>query len=187
MKTIKVFLLIITILFLIGCEEKQQDIFFDNADFEYIGITNDDYLLYRDGNNDLEIMLDEEDTLTASYERSEDIFIIVGKQDSYIIRKNGVIVVACSGEELTCSGVENVSFSEDIDVLFAAFEDEEISIIKIVLGALIIIGAISLFFVPKYIFQLMRIRNIKIGQLFMLRLIILLVIAIGILIIVLSV
>ena len=186
MKTLKVLLVVMSTFFLFGCSEKEKDIVFDNEDFRYIGITDDDFLLFRNDNDDLEIMIDEENKLTASYEKGEDIFLIIGEEDSYIIRKNGIIVVACSGDELTCSGVEDLGFSEEIDVLFDVFEEETISITMIVLGALIVTAAVSLFFVPKRFFEKIRIRNIKIGQLFILRLVTILVIAIGILIIILS-
>lgn len=186
MKTLKVLLVVMSTFFLFGCSEKEKDIVFDNEDFRYIGITDDDFLLFRNDNDDLEIMIDEENKLTASYEKGEDIFLIIGEEDSYFIRKNGIIVVACSGDELICSGVEDLGFSEEIDVLFGVFEENTISITMIVLGALIVTAAVSLFFVPKRFFEKIRIRNIKIGQLFILRLVTILVIAIGILIIILS-
>ena len=187
MKLLKVLLLVATTFFLFGCSDKKEDIVFDNEDFRYIGITDDDYLLYRNDNDDLEIMIDEENKLTASYERGEDIFLIIGEKDSYIIRKNGTIVVACSGEELICSGVEDLGFNEEIDVLFGVFEEETVNINMIVLGALIVTAAVSLFFIPKRFLNKLKIRNIKIGQLFILRLITILVIAIGILIIILTI
>ena len=56
MKIIKGLLLVISITFLFGCEESEQgDIVFDDKDFEYIGVTDDDYLLFRNGTDDLEI------------------------------------------------------------------------------------------------------------------------------------
>ena len=183
MKILKLLILTISTVFLFGCTEKEQDIVFDDADFRYIGITADDYLLFRNDNDELEIMIDEENKLTASYERGEDIFLIIGEKDSYIIRKNGTIVVACSGEELICSGVEDLGFNEEIDVLFGVFEEETVNINMIVLGALIVTAAVSLFFIPKRFLNKLKIRNIKIGQLFILRLVTICMLIIGIIII----
>ena len=170
MKTLKLFLLVLSFVLLAGCStEEPEDIYFDNADFEHVGITDDDYVLYRDGGNHLEIKIDDEGNIIASYERYQDIFLILGTEDNYIIRKNGTIILACSGEEIVCAGSEQVGFSDDIDVLYGVFEEEGVSITLIVLGVLIITAAISLFFVPKRFLDKIKIRNIKIGQLLILR------------------
>ena len=186
MKTLKGLLLIISFMFLVGCEITDQDITFDNSEFRYIGVTTDDYYLYRDDDSELEIKLDEEDTLSASYEKDGDIFIISGKEDSYTIRKNGTIIIACSGEEPTCSGVEDVSFGDDIDLLFAVFEEEGISTTMIIIGILIVLASIALLFVPNRYLSKIKIRNIKLGKLFVSRLVIIIIIIFGITIILLS-
>lgn len=187
MKIIKGLLLVISITFLFGCEESEQgDIVFDDKDFEYIGVTDDDYLLFRNGTDDLEIKVDEEKSMIASYEKGHDIYLIIGEEDSYIIRENGALILACSGEEITCSGAVQVNFSDDAHLLFDVFEEEEMSVTLIIVGILVILAAISLFIVPKRFLNFIKIKNIKVGQLFILRLVTICVLIIGILIILLS-
>ncbi len=189
MKTLKIILFTISILFLIGCEtrEEEGDIIFDNKDFTYIGITGDDYLLYRNGTDDLEVKVDEENYLIASYEKGEDIYLILGEEDSYLIRLNGSLVITCSGEPIVCSGQEQVDFREDIGILFAIYDEPEISITKIIIGALLAMLSISVFFIPRYILKLIKISNIKDIHLFMYRVLTILIFVIGITIIILSI
>jgi len=188
MKTLKILLLALSITFLFGCETKQEDITFDNETFVYVGVTDDDYQLFRNGNDDLEVILNDDETITASYVKNQDIFLIMGTEEDYQIRKNGSLIQICSftDDSLTCTGSEFVQFNHDVDILFGVFEEPGISITFIILGALVITAGISLFFVPKTFLDKLKIKNIKIGQLFILRLVTLLMLGIGITIIILS-
>ena len=186
MKIIKVLLLLLSITILSGCKETAEDIVFDGRDFEYIGVTDDDYLLFRDGNNNLELLYEDDGTLRASYEKYQEIYLIIGTKEDYQIRENGILIQVCSGVDTICSGFLPVDFSDDVDVLFEVFEEEPISFTKIIVGVLVTTAAISLFFVPKRFLKEIKIKNIKIGQLFILRLVTIVVLAIGIFIIIFS-
>jgi len=184
MKILKVLLLVLSITILVGCSSEPTDIIFDDLEFEYIGVTDDDYLLFRSGSHNLELLLEEDGTLRASYEKYQDIYLIIGTKENYQIRKNGLLIHVCTGEEVVCTGFLPVNFRDDVDVLFEVFDEEQISIGTIILGVLMITGAISLFFIPKQFFQKIKIKNIKINQLLIIRLVTIVVIVLGILIIV---
>lgn len=186
MKLLKVLLLALSFTFLIGCESTLEDIVFDSKDFRYIGVTEDDYLLFRSGNDNLELLLEEDGTLRASYEKYQDIYLIIGTKEDYQIRKNGILTQICTGEDVVCTGFLPEDFSDDVDVLFEVFDKEPVSITMIILGVLVVSAAISLFFVPKSFLEKLKIKNIKIGQLAILRLVTILMIIIGVTIIILS-
>lgn len=187
MKILKVLLIVMSFTLLVGCESKQEDIIFDSKDFEYIGVTDDDYLLFRNGDDELELIFQEHDVLRASYEKGIDIYLIIGTEDDFEIRKNGTLIQICTGEVLACTGFQPVDFSEDIPTLFEVFEEEGISVSMIILGVLVITAAVSLFFLPKRFFSKIKIKNNKIGQLVILRIVTILMIVIGVAIIIFSI
>ncbi len=186
MKILKVLLLVLSLTILVSCESDPEDIVFDSRVFEYIGVTDDDYLLFRSGNSNLELLLEEDGTLRASYEKYQDIYLIIGEKDNYQIRENGILISVCTGEEAVCSGFLPVDFSDEVDVLFEVFEDEPISIGLIITGVLVITAAVSLFFIPKRYFEKIKIKDIKFGKLLILRVVTILMIIIGVTIIILS-
>ena len=77
MKILKILLLALSLTFLVGCESTPENITFDNKEFRYIGVTDDDYLLFRNNNRELELLLEEDGTLRASYEKYQDIYLII--------------------------------------------------------------------------------------------------------------
>ena len=186
MKIFKVLLLVLSFTILTGCNSDQDDIIFDELEFEYIGVTDDDYQLFRSGNHNLELLLEDDGTLRSSYEKYQDIYLIIGTKEDYQIRKNGLLIQVCTGEDVVCSGFQPEDFSDDVDVLFEVFDEEPVSIGTIILGVLIITGSLSLFFIPKRFFQVIKFRNIKVNQLLIIRLVTILVVILGIFIIVLS-
>ena len=187
MRIIKVLLLVLSITLLVGCETTPDDIVFDRLDFSYVGVTSDDYLYFKSGNHKLELLLEEDGNLRASYEKYQDIYLIIGTKEDYQIRKNGSLIQICTGEDVVCSGFETAEFSKDVDVLFEVFEEKTVSISMIILGVLVVTAAVSLFFVPKQFLGKLKLKNIKIRQLLILRIITILMIGIGVMIIVLSI
>ena len=91
MKIIKVLLLLLSITILSGCKETAEDIVFDGRDFEYIGVTDDDYLLFRDGNNNLELLYEDDGTLRASYEKYQEevrSYLLPHDQSDPVLRRH---------------------------------------------------------------------------------------------------
>ena len=150
MKIIKSLLIVLIIVILSGCSSDTPDkIEFDRKEFTYVGMTDDDYLLFKSGNFRLELKEEDDGSIIASYEKYQDIYLISGLKDDYKIRKNGILVQICSGEEIACTGFETVIFSKDATVLFDVFEDNSLSTTTIVVGVLIVTAIGSLFFIPK--------------------------------------
>jgi len=190
MKKLKVLLVLSSLLLLIGCKAENQEVEevleFDNLEFSYIGDTEDDYRFYRTGAIELEVKMIDED-LTASYEKDLDIYIILGKEDSYIIRKNGDMILACSGEDIACSGIESPVFLDDIDNLFAIFEEENsINSVGLIIGLILANASFILFFLPNSIakiFENTKLANIRLNYI---RLFFVLLFGIGVLLVITS-
>ena len=123
-----IFTLILTIT-LSGCDREEDannmpdQVLFDNMVFEYYG-DEDDFYIYESDGIEIEIKL-EDDTMFVSYEKRTDIFFIEGTDETFTIRKNGSLVMSCSGEELTCTGTESVDFYEGVPSLYRMVYSEE--------------------------------------------------------------
>ena len=95
-KKIGLLLTVVLMMFITGCEEDtNKNIMFNNEELVYIDELTNGYTLYRLGSTELEAMLIDNKTINASYVKSEDIFIITGEVDSFVISKNGTTVLTC--------------------------------------------------------------------------------------------
>ncbi len=190
MKTIKVLITVLIITLLASCSNSSstpQTINFDRMEFSYVGITDDDYLLFESGNFRLELIENDDETVTISYEKFQDIYIIEGTKEDYKIRKNGILVQICTGEEeISCTGFAQVDFSKDAANLFDIYPENTLSSSMIIIGVLILVGVVSLFFIPKKYFKIVKINNFKITQVLLIRTFIIMLILVGAVIIILS-
>ncbi len=152
MKKIQIIILLTSLLLLIGCKSTIQEdttLDFDGIEFSYIGDTDDDYRFYRTGTIELEVKMDENNDLIASYVKDLDIYIILGQEDNFRITKNGSLILACSGEDIVCSGIESPSFLNDIPNLFELFTPEDNSnTVMLVIGLILSNISVILFFIP---------------------------------------
>ncbi len=187
MKTIKVLFAVLIVALLAGCSSDiPESIDFDRMEFSYIGVTDDDYLFYQSGTFKLELKQNDDGSIFASYEKFQDIYLIEGTEEDYQIRKNGILVQICSGEEIVCTGFEEISFSEDVVFLFSVFDNNILSTTTIFLSGLIIIAIGSLFFIPKKHLKEIKLKSFKITQVLVIRTFTILLILIGVIIIILS-
>ncbi len=189
MKTLKILLVLLVITVLTGCNKNSipETINFDRMEFSYVGLTDDDYLLYESGNFRLELHQKDDGTVTASYEKFQDIYLIEGTKSDYQIRKNGILVQICTKEEaVSCTGFEQVDFSKDAVNLFEVYTTDSVSTTIIILGVLVGTGIVSLFFIPKKYLEKVKIKNVHLSQTALIRTFIILLILIGSVIIILS-
>jgi len=189
MKKIKILLVFTSLLLLVGCKSEQEEplLDFDNLEFSYIGDTDDDYRFYRVGSVELEVKMDEDNSLIASYEKDEDIYIITGEEDSFLIRKNGDLILACSGENIICSGMESPVFLDDIENLFALFQEEETTNgVGLVIGLILANASFILFFLPESISKMLENTKLAKTKLIYIRLFFAILLLIGITTVILS-
>lgn len=190
MKILKILLLALSITFLFGCEEADKGFEFDEETFEYIGVTDDEYLLFRNsGNDNLEVIIDNDGNLTASYEKNQDIYLIMGTKEDYQIRKNGSLIQICTvtDGDATCSGSEFVHFNHEVNVLFEVFEEAGSNTLAIVLGLVGASAIILVAVVPKGFYEKLGLKNFSLGQVFWTRVVIIILLILGITLVVLSI
>jgi hypothetical protein len=159
-KKISLLFTVVLMIFITGCEgNSNKNIMFDNEELIYIDELANGYTLYRLGSTELEAMLIENETINASYVKDDDVFLISGETDSFVISKNGTTVLTCSGEELVCSGIENLDFKDDISNIYDALYVKDTYVFQII-GGIITMISIVIFVIPLKIVKVFK-KNIR--------------------------
>jgi len=129
MKKIVLLILFITSIFLTSCGNQENasqmpdKVLFDNMVFDYLE-ANDEFYVYDSDGIEIEIKLTDE-TMFVSYEKRADVYFIEGTDESFTIRKNGGLIMSCTGIELTCTGSESIAFYEEVPSLYKMVYSEE--------------------------------------------------------------
>lgn len=159
-KKISLLFTVVLMIFITGCEEdSSKNIMFDNEELVYIDELANGYTLYRLGSTELEAKLIDNKIINASYIKDDDVYIITGELDSFVISKNGTTVLTCSGDELVCSGFENLEFKDDISNIYSALHIEDTYVFQII-GGIITLISIILFVIPLKIVKVFK-KNIR--------------------------
>lgn len=146
----------VLMVFITGCEvDTDKNIMFNNEELIYIDELANGYTLYRQGSTELEVKLIDNESINASYKEDGDLYLILGKTDSFTISKNGTTVLTCSGEEIICSGIENLAFKDDVITLYNALHIEETYTFQII-GSIITLISIVIFAIPLQILKLVK-------------------------------
>lgn len=160
-KKVSLLFTLILIVFISGCNEgESNNIMFNNEELTYINELDNGYTLYRSNNAELEAKLIDNESINASYVLDEDIYIITGEIDSFLISKNGSTVLSCSGEEIICSGIENLDFKDDVANIYIALHIKEVYTFQII-GSIVVLISIVIFIIPLRLVKLFnkRARN----------------------------
>jgi len=123
-KMIVIASLILSVLTLSACKPEAKEVkefTFNGETYEKIGVTDDDFDLFEFEEHRIEVFFDEDILMSTVID--EDIYIILGNQESYQIKKNGETLLLCSGDPSVCSGFEDVSFKLDILDIIKAYEE----------------------------------------------------------------
>ena len=155
-KKVSLLFTVILMIFITGCEESlDKNITFNNEELVYIDELSNGYTLYRQGSTELEALLIDNETINASYLYEDDVYLIIGELDSFRISKNGTTVITCSGEEVVCSGIENLEFKDDVVNIYDALYETD-SYTFIIIGSIISIVSIVLFTIPLQLVKLVK-------------------------------
>lgn len=123
----RMILTLLLTLLLVGCGNEEEpyevtELTFNNQTYQYMK-TEDDYEIFVNNNgHTIEVKYGETTILTT--EIDDDIYIITGTKTEYEIQKNGTVILICTGEEINCTGFENVDFREDIISIINEYEKE---------------------------------------------------------------
>lgn len=125
----KKILLLLTLLLsftLVACNNEEEayvvtEVTFNGQTYQYMK-TENHYDIFVSNGHTIEIQYGRITTITT--EIGADIYIIKGEKTDYTITRNGETLLICSGEEVTCTGHENVDFKLDIIGIIEEYEKE---------------------------------------------------------------
>ena len=183
-KKVSLLFTVILMIFVTGCEEedRNKNIMFNNEELTYINVLDNGYTLYRSSSADLEAKLIDNKTINASYLLDDDVYLITGEIDSFIISKNGSTVLTCSGEEPVCSGIENLEFKDDVFNIYDELYVKDTYTFQII-GSIIVLISIVIFAIPLKLLEVFK-KNAKSNYLLPIRIFAMILFLIGLTIIV---
>jgi uncharacterized protein YcfL len=129
MKKIGLLIFFTTFILLTGCDNQEnasqmpEKVLFDNMVFDFVE-TDEEFYIYDSDGIEIEIKLTDE-TMFVSYQKRADVYFIEGTDDAFTIRKNGGLIMSCTGIELTCTGTETIDFYEEVPSLYKMVYSEE--------------------------------------------------------------
>ena len=177
-KKVSLLFTVILIIFVTGCEEEvNKNIMFNNEELTYINVLDNGYTLYRSSNADLEAKLIDNKTINASYLLDDDVYLITGEIDSFAISKNGSTVLTCSGEELVCSGIENLEFKDDVSNIYDELHVKDTYTFQII-GSIIVLISVVIFAIPLKLLEVFK-KNTKSNYLLPIRIFAMILFLIG--------